>query len=90
MGFSKNERDAFSTRKFGAFSRELPSCNDRENEDRTDEVMKVHREVIFWRRSSVGQSTRFIPVASLVQIQSPLPFRNERFTNLSVTLNNLN
>lgn len=27
-----------------------------------------------WRCSSVGQSTRFIPVASLVQIQSPLPF----------------
>ena len=26
-----------------------------------------------WRCSSVGQSTRFIPVASLVQIQSPLP-----------------
>ena len=25
------------------------------------------------RCSSVGQSTRFIPVASLVQIQSPLP-----------------
>ena len=27
-----------------------------------------------WRRSSVGQSTRFIPVVSLVRIQSPLPF----------------
>lgn len=26
-----------------------------------------------WRRSSVGQSTRFIPGVSLVQIQSPLP-----------------
>jgi hypothetical protein len=26
-----------------------------------------------WRRSSVGQSARLIPVLSLVQIQSPLP-----------------
>ena len=26
-----------------------------------------------WRRSSVGQSARFIPVLSLVRIQSPLP-----------------
>ena len=26
-----------------------------------------------WRRSSVGQSIRFIPVGSLVRIQSPLP-----------------
>ena len=32
------------------------------------------KEEITWRCSSVGQSTRFIPVASLVQIQSPLPF----------------
>ena len=29
---------------------------------------------LVWRRSSVGQSTRFIPVVSLVQIQSPLPY----------------
>ena len=31
-----------------------------------------------WRRSSDGQSMRFIPAASLVRIQSPLPYMERR------------
>ena len=50
------------------------------NDERSVQSTRAKREVQMqkigkrkWRCSSVGESARFIPVRSLVQIQSPLP-----------------